>query len=404
MKRVARVTIFLVLLAVGFVASDFRGAGDFHGDDERTATSLGVGDTARGQIHHNYDIHDYDTDWFSFPAEAGQSYLISLKAGALSQSAVWVIDPDESPSYIVNSSRLGSARSGSVFGLDCSLFSCIWRTHTFPWTARATGTHYFNVSGVSQSGDSILGTEGTYTISVTNFADDHPNHLRDAVPIAVDSSTPGNIDVAGDQDWFTFEAVQGQTYEISAEGGSPNHSVQVVEWKNWSPRYSGLYTLGDRASQFVWTAQDTKAHYVLVNGIRNRTGDYTLTLTKQDDLGERIREARPLRLNERVEGELTFDGAADWYRLQVPDGQHPVILLEYHSSQVTDVSLYDSDGTALEKCWIEGTSRVAEYRWLTERPGGYYLSLAEHIAYEDLSPSYAVIYTVTPAEDQAGCF
>ena len=401
MKWIARATTFLVLLAAGFVASDFRGAGDFHGDDEQTATSLGVGDTARGQIHHNNGFDDYDIDWFNFPAEAGQSYVIALKAGTMSQLAVWIHDPDGSPSYIVDSSRLGGARS--VFDSDCFLFRCIWKTHTFPWTASATGTHNFKISGLSTSGDVIFVTQGTYTISVTDFADDFPNQLRSATPIAVNSSIPGNIDVAGDQDWFTFEAVQGQTYEISAGGGSPNHSVQVVEWENWSPMYTGLYLSRDHTSQFVWTAQDSKAHYVLVTGIRNRTGDYTLTLKKRDDLDDRIQDARSLRLNERVAGELTFDDAADWYRLQVPQGQHPVILLEYRWSRVTDVSLYDSEGTAVEKCWIEGSSRVAKYRWLTEHPGGYYLSLAEHIAYGGASPSYAVTYMITSTEDKFDC-
>ena len=402
MKRIVRVSAFLALLAVAFVAGDFRGAGDFHGDDKRTATSLGVGDTARGKIHHTDRFEDHDIDWFHFPAEAGQSYVITLRAGTMSQSAAWIHDPDGSPSYVVDSSRLGGARS--VFDSDCFLFRCIWKTHTFPWTASATGAHYFEISGQSFSGDVIFVSTGAYTISVNDFDDDFPNHPRGATPIAINSSIPGNIDVTGDQDWFKFVAVQGQTYEISAAGGSPNHSVQVVEGKNWSSMYSGLYLSRDHTSQFVWTAQDSKAHYVLVTGIRNRTGDYTLTLKKRDDLDDRIQDARSLRLNERVEGELTFDDAADWYRLQVPQGQHPVILLEYRWSRVTDVSLYDSEGTAVEKCQIEGSSRVAKYRWLTEHPGGYYLSLAEYIAYGDASPSYTVTYIITSTEDKFECF
>ncbi len=404
MKWIVRVTTFLALLAVAFVAGDFRGAGDFHGDDKRTATSLVVGDTARGKIRHIHTFDDRDIDWFQFPAEAGQSYVIALKAGTMSQSAVWIHDPDGLQSYIVDSSRLGGDRSVSVFGNDCSPVRCIWKTHTYPWTASATGAHYFKVSGVSFSGDVIFASQGAYTISVTDFVDDFPNHPRSAAPIAVNSSIPGNIDVAGDQDWFSFVAVNGQTYEISAAGGSPNHSVQVVEGKNWSSMYSGLYLSRDHTSHFVWTAQDSKAHFVLVNGIRNRTGAYTLTLKKRDDLGDRIRDAGSLRLSERLEGELTFDDAADWYRLQVPAGQHPVILLEYHRSRVTDVSLYDSDGAAVKKCHLEGRSRFAKYQWLTDRPGAYYLSLAEYIAYEDTSPSYAVTYTVTAAEDPTVCF
>lgn len=402
MKWIVRVTTLLALLAVAFVAGDFRGAGDFHGDDERTATSLGVGDTARGKIRHTHALDDRDIDWFHFPAEAGQSYVIALKAGTMSQSALWVHDPDGSPSYIVDSSKLGGDRS--VFGNDCSPVRCMWKTHTFPWTASVTGTHYFEISGRTISGDLIFDSQGAYTISVNDFVDDFPNHLRGAAPIAVNSSIPGNIDVAGDQDWFTFEAVQGQTYEISAAGGSPNHSVQVVEGKNWSPKYSGLYSSRDHTSHFVWTAQDSKAHFVLVNGIKNRTGDYTLTLKKRDDVGNQIQDAGSLPLSERLEGELTFDDAADWYRLQVPEGQHPVILLEYFWSPVTDVGLYDSEGTSVKKCHLDGSSRDAKYQWLTELPGTYYLSLAEYIAYEDTSPSYAVTYTVTSAEDPTVCY
>ena len=151
------------------------------------------------------------------------------------------------------------------------------------------------------------------------------------------------------------------------------------------------------------TAQDSKAHFVLVNGIESRTGAYTLTLKKRDNLGDLIQAAGSLPLSERLEGELTFDDAADWYRLQVPEGQRPAISLEYLPSQVTDVSLYDSDGTAMKRCQIEGSSRDAKYQFLTERPGAYYLSLAEYIAYGDSSPSYAVTYMTTSTDDKFAC-
>jgi len=44
--------------------------------------------------------------------------------------------------------------------------------------------------------------------------DDHGNDAAHATPVAVNSTTSGNIEVAGDQDWFSFQATAGKQYVL----------------------------------------------------------------------------------------------------------------------------------------------------------------------------------------------
>ena len=402
MKWAARVTIFLALFAVAFVAGNSHRVFvelhwiAFDNYDARTATSLGIGDTAEGQIydlrHIDYYFSYYDRDWFRFLAEADRSYVFVLKSEDLRQREIWVMEPGE-PGM---TSAIDASIPHLSFPHSCA--PCM-----FPWNAHTTGIHYFLIDGVVPIGHTPILTEGSYTITVTDYADDFSNQLRSAAPVAVDSSIRGKIDVAGDQDWFTFDAVRGQRYEIALDNGLSNHSVRLVDAKLWWKMFHSGFPEGDDTSRFVWTAPESTEYYILVFGNMNRTGDYTLTLKVREDHGDSIQDSTSIRLNERVEGEITFENTMDWFHLQVPYGQYPVILLD--SSTPPNLGLYDSDGAGVTGRVAE-TSESLEYTWLTERPGDYYLVVGGDaisygggaISYGEAFP-YDLTYTVTSAED-----
>ena len=402
MKRGTWLTIFLVLLVVGFVVGNSHRVLvpvphwiEFDNYDARTATSLGIGDTAEGQIYHvRADDCDYtcysDGDWFRFLAEADRSYVFVLKSENVGQRGIWVMEPTEP--------RMTSAIDASIphlaFFPDCT--PCM-----FPWTAHTTGIHYFLIRGVSSHGSFIHHSEGSYTIIVTDYADDFPNELRSSAPVAVDSSTRGKIDIPGDQDWFTFDAVQGQVYEIALDNGLSNHSVRLVDEELWWEIEHTGFPMGDATSRFVWTAPESTAYHILVIGNMNRTGDYALTLKLREDHADSIQDSTSIRLNESVKGEITFDNPTDRFHLQVHYGQNAVIM--HDPSTPPSLGLYDSDGARMSYDFVQSG-------WSTECPGDYYLVVSgEAISYwggtvsYGESFSYDLTYTVTPRRFHALC-
>lgn len=397
MKRVAWATVFLLLLAVGFLVGNSHRVIvpvphwiELDNYDARTATSLGVGDTAEGQLHHLREVDYYARDWFRFLAENDQSYVFVLNSENVVQREIWVMEPTEP--------GMTSAIDASIPHLP-PLPSCT--PCMFPWTAQTTGIHYFLIDGVISVGHSSYRSEGSYTITVTYYADDFPNELRSSAPVAVDSSTRGMIDIPGDQDWFTFDAVQGQAYEIALDNGLSNHSVRLVDEQLWWEIGHSGFPMGDATSRFVWTAPESTAYHILVIGYMNRTGDYTLTLKLREDHADSIQDSTSIRLNESVKGEITFDNPTDRFHLQVPYGQNAVIMND--SSTRPGLGLYDSDGARVSYDFVQSG-------WSTECPGDYYLVVSgEAISYwggtvsYGESFSYDLTYTVTPRRFHALC-
>jgi hypothetical protein len=75
--------------------------------------------------------------------------------------------------------------------------------HTYTWWVRA-------ISATETAG--AWSSSRTFTVQVP---DDHGNTPSTATPIAVPSQTDGEIEAAGDVDWFAFQAVAGQAYRFN---------------------------------------------------------------------------------------------------------------------------------------------------------------------------------------------
>ena len=109
--------------------------------------------------------------------------------------------------------------------------------------------------------------------------DDHANSIDGATRAAVGDAVQGSIEYEGDDDFFAFEAVEGESYQI------------VVELKTLSDSWLALYDAGyeeqaynddyedTMASQIIWEAPDSGEYYIAVGGYEYETGSYTLTLT-----------------------------------------------------------------------------------------------------------------------------
>ena len=113
---------------------------DDHGNDQSSATQIAIDETAEGTVD---DLFDYD--YFVFQAEEGQTYVIVVSLGTLTDSALGLFD---STGFEVDWNDDYGDTMGS----------------RIEWTAPTTGEYFLAVEGFDAD------STGTYTLTVTAAA------------------------------------------------------------------------------------------------------------------------------------------------------------------------------------------------------------------------------------------
>ena len=109
--------------------------------------------------------------------------------------------------------------------------------------------------------------------------DDHANHQTAATGIAVGEAVGGSLEYGGDIDFFVFDAVEGEFYELSVVSGTLEDPTLALydadgRWLDYDDD-SG----GSLAPLLFWEPSHTSAVYVEVGGYG--TGSYTLTVKRR---------------------------------------------------------------------------------------------------------------------------
>ena len=112
---------------------------DDHGDDQASGTPLSVGQTIKGVLDYRFDF-----DFFSFQAEQGREYLLSVQHDALRPSSLGLYFPGGT--HLANDLRRGLKQVAS--GLEMR------------WMAPHSDTYFVSV-------ENFAGETGTYTLTVT---------------------------------------------------------------------------------------------------------------------------------------------------------------------------------------------------------------------------------------------
>ena len=225
------------------------GITDDHANSAANAVPVDVGVAARGEIDY-----EGDGDYFTFAAEEGEFYQLDVTLGTLEDSVLDIFD----------------AYGIWLDGNDDFAESTASRLY---WTAPGKGTYDVRVTGFDVS-------TGTYTltIAVSDIVDDHPNSTTDATPVEIGVPAHGAIDYEGDSDYFTFEAEEGESYQLDVTLGTLEDSVLDVFdadgiWLDANDDFAE-----SAASRLIWLAPGTGTYYVQVAGFRTGIGTYTLTI------------------------------------------------------------------------------------------------------------------------------
>ena len=303
--------------------------------DTTTTAAVAVGGSATGEIETAGD-----KDWFEVELEAGRTYRFDLQGapgghGTLSDTFLRrILDAEGNKSTgdgqhrTYNDDFQGSRDSRVTF------------------TATEAGTYYVEASGDRDE-------TGTYRLTVTDVtpvpvvvkdaapvpvvvkdaapvpevvkdAAPVPEVVKDAAPVpvvvtdiaadttttaavAVGGSATGEIETAGDKDWFEVELEAGRTYRFDLQGAPGGHGTlsdtflrRILDAEGNKSTGDGQHRTynddfqGSRDSRVTFTATEAGTYYVEASGDRDETGTYRLTVTDVTPVPVVVTDAAPV--------------------------------------------------------------------------------------------------------------
>jgi hypothetical protein len=204
---------------------------DDHGDTPDAGTSVTVGATAvAGNIQATGD-----KDVFVFTAAADTVYRFTCTTTA---------------SYLCNL----VARSPALATLSSSSYGT---STTVAFKAATAGVYSVEVSGYSSY-------TGAYSVQVSTVSDDHGDTPGTGSALTLGATRTGNLDYAGDVDYFAVSLTAGTTYTVTVNPTSIPNTL-------YDPTL-GVVTLTGRS----FTATSTGTYYLRVSATTSSTGPYSV--------------------------------------------------------------------------------------------------------------------------------
>ena len=345
---------------------------DSNADEIGTTGTVAVDGSVTGEIDHYGD-----QDWFAVTLVAGTTYRIDLegsssRAGTLGDPFLWGI-------YDSEGNRIGGTTDD-----DDGLF---YNSRIF-FTPQENGTYY-----VSAGGSTVFHT-GTYTLSVStsSAADAVADGTGTTGTVAVDGSVTGEIDRAGDREWFAVTLEAGTAYRIDLEG-SPSDAGTLSD-----PYLRGIYdsdgnliggTTDDNAgaglnSWVTFTPREGGTYYVSASGNGVHTGTYTLSVSElpSDPHTAWTDTTGRVAVDGSVRGEIDHAGDRDWFAVTLEAGTTYRIDLEGSPSGAGRLSdpylrgIYDSEGNLIGGTTNDdgGAGHNSRVTFTPTQAGTYYVS------------------------------
>jgi predicted secreted protein len=286
---------------------------DYKGDASTTAT-IAAGGSVTGRIETSGD-----NDWIGIALTAGRTYTFNLDGTASSG----LPDP-----YlrVYNSSGIQLASDDdSGQGLNSQL--------TFSPTA--TGTYYLSASS---SPFSLSGVTGSYTLTASTgtvvLTDDYAGNSSTTGTVAIGGLTTGNIETAGDHDWFRVSLLAGTTYTFDLRGLQGNggtlgtgtlHSPYLSLYDSLGLYRSAAYTNGTGGDPLLtFTPTSSGTYYLGVDELFGTgTGTYTLRAsasTLTDDYAGSAATTGTVAIGGQITGNIERAGDHDWLRVSLLQG------------------------------------------------------------------------------------
>ncbi len=308
---------------------------DDFGSDFEAATEIPIDRSVEGTIGRMNE-----RDYFKFVAEKDTSYQFDVKLS----DDFWIADygHDDLKVTLIDTDRnpIGEITDRRI------------------WQAPSSGEFFLQVSGRTSRIH-----QGSYSISVSesSYSDDHGDDPGSATEISLDANVPGSLGEDLDDDYFYFDAVDGQAFEIGIETdveGDIYFDLADADGRSISQEQSSL----------IWQASDDGRYFIRVWS--DEIGDYTLSLHASDYVEDhRKNEPTAVFIGQPTEGYILNAYDRDAFTFAGVAGEAYDIAVELGTLNEVNLSVYDPQGKWLGpdeersawQVWVSGNHLVYLY-------------------------------------------
>jgi|GEM_PF-4220941 len=239
-----------------------------------------------------------DRDWFRFEAAEGTAYEVEIILNSLGDSELELADAD---GEVITSDDDGGSGLGSQL----------------TWVAPRSGTFYWVAKGLGSS-------TGSYNLRYEVLADDHGSASTGATNLTTNEYLNGEIEIAGDRDWFRFEANGEQHYQIDARVRLLRDSAITLYGGDGITKLLENNDLNSEgSSQIIFQPKRDGVFFVLVKAGDDagaNTGSYRVRVQEidppTDEVSNEIANATPFAINSRIVGNINYPLDTDVYSFQ----------------------------------------------------------------------------------------
>ncbi|MCB4773444.1 MAG: pre-peptidase C-terminal domain-containing protein, partial [Sulfurovum sp.] len=346
-------TRFIPSIASSGVPSE---APDDYGNTVSTARTISPTSIILGNIETAGD-----EDWFKVDITSAGT----LTMGVASQTAG---DISVSLYNASSSTSITSGDSSNTLAISQSL---------------AAGTYYVKVKHRSATGTGVYAlstifTSGSTTDSTTSgvpsgeTTDDHGNSKDVATSISPSDTTLGNIEVAGDEDWFKIVISHAGTFTVKTEGGT---DTEGVLYDASDENIASDNDSGTNKNFKISKRLEAGTYYVKVSA--SSTGTYSLAYYfTSDDYGNIASTATSISPSDTTPGSIETAGDVDWFKIVIPDAT--ILTVNTTGTTDTEGELY-KDGDLNASDDNSGSGRNFKISKRLEA-GTYYVKVKHHTA------------------------
>ena len=236
--------------------------------------------------------------------------------------------------------------------------------------------------------DAEAHSENVYTGSVTIARrDDFTEDSRTTGRLSIGGTSSGELEEAGDSDWFQVSLIEGAGYEFNQVGNSLSDPYLYLRGQN------GTILLGNDDggtglnSRITFDATTTSTYYLDAGSYQNSlTGSYTVSATQTsappppdgDDFSEDTNTTGRLNIGGSSTGELEEAGDTDWFEVSLTGNT------SYQFDQIGDtlrdpyLYLRDQNGIILLGNDDGGTGLDSRITFDATNTGSYYLDAGSY--------------------------
>ena len=296
-------------------------APDDFGADASTTGTVAVGGSATGEIERAGDI-----DWFAVALKAGKTYTVDLKGRDTGDGTLK--DPHLDGVFDA---------AGRPVGTTWDYDSGEGRNSRSTVAVEADGTYYVAASASGRK-------KGTYTVTVTEVPtvapDDFAADASTTGTVAVGGSATGEIERAGDSDWFAVTLKAGKTYTVDLKGRDTGDGTLKDPYLHGVFDAAGSrvgatwdYDGGEgRNSRTTVAVEADGTYYVAAGASGRKKGTYTVTVTENpavqaaptvapDDFGADASTTGTVAVGGSATGEIERAGDIDWFAVTLKAGK-----------------------------------------------------------------------------------